>query len=306
MILFNSHDEEIRLKDLVDSKWKDKKIVFDGTSLVSSGFALPETVCNLLGAVCANRGLGGGSIGMAGLGNEFYFRERVSNYDVDADALCIEIDANGTVGGSIDDTDESSWYGKYCNYLRCVREQFPTIPIFLLSDWNVRSGENAVTSGRKRALEFSNATRELSAVYGCVHIDLSTLCQYHQVNQKSALAFSRNGSEDHQRKEMAEKYLYPFIADVIDKYTPIEGDNETAISISANTLSVKVGETKTLKATLAPTQTIWQTNAWASSDKTIALACGGDITGKAVGTATITVTSRHGRTATCQVTVTAE
>lgn len=164
---------------------------------------------------------------------------------------------------------------------------------------------NGVAKDKNILLEvLTNAVRQLAGVYGCIHIDCTTLSQFNMVNEKSCLAFSRNGNEDHQNREVAQKYLYPYIAKRITGYKPIEGYNETNITLSDSSVTVRKGENITVTATLTPRQTIWQTNAWSSDDESVALVCGGVITGVSVGTTTIRVKTKHGIVATCSVTVT--
>lgn len=81
----------------------------------------------------------------------------------------------------------------------------------------------------------------------------------------------------------------------------------TDVTLSATTASVTVGGKTTLTATVAPTDATTKTVTWASSDETIATVKDGVVTGVAAGKATITVTTTDGsKTATCEVTVTAD
>lgn len=77
---------------------------------------------------------------------------------------------------------------------------------------------------------------------------------------------------------------------------------ESKTTISETSLSIKVGETKTLTATVSGAD---KTVAWTSSDAAIAkVEANGSVTGVKAGTATITATA-NGVSATCTVTVTA-
>lgn len=68
-----------------------------------------------------------------------------------------------------------------------------------------------------------------------------------------------------------------------------------------------MGATETLSATVAPTNATDKSVQFTSSDETIATVTPvqGKITGVKAGTATITATTVNGKTATCEVTVTA-
>jgi hypothetical protein len=79
----------------------------------------------------------------------------------------------------------------------------------------------------------------------------------------------------------------------------------TSMTLDKTTLSLTVGSTGTLTATVEPTNATNSTVTWSSSDETIATISSGTVTAIATGTATITVTtSDGGYTASCTVTVT--
>lgn len=283
------------------SNWAGKTIIFDGDSL-TSGYGLPETVCELLGANCRNIAISGVSIGNSALGGNGYFRKRLSSYTPDADAIVIHADYNAhRVAGTIEDLSESTWFGKWNIYLTHLKAMFPTIPVFLMSTFANNTG-----NGRTMAMQFSKAFHELAAVHGCIHIDLGTESQFHMVNAKSYNAFSYNGTQNvHQSREIAKKYLYPYIADRINQYVPIVTTTpDTGVTIDKATATVAVGSTVDLTATITPDRCLYQNNAWTTSNNDIALVSGGQVLGVAAGTATITVKTRSGHTATCVVTVT--
>ena len=81
----------------------------------------------------------------------------------------------------------------------------------------------------------------------------------------------------------------------------------SSVTLDKTTLSIEVGGTSTLTATIAPENATDKTVAWISDKTDIATVTdAGVVAGVAVGTATITVTSADGeKVATCQVTVTA-
>ena len=78
---------------------------------------------------------------------------------------------------------------------------------------------------------------------------------------------------------------------------------ESSTTISTSAMSIKVGETATLKATVTGAD---KSVAWTSSDTSVAtVELNGTVTGKKVGTATITATA-NGVSAKCTVTVTGD
>lgn len=79
----------------------------------------------------------------------------------------------------------------------------------------------------------------------------------------------------------------------------------TGVTLDNTSLSINIGETKTLKATVIPTGATNKKVTWTSSNAKIAsVDANGKVTAVAAGTATITVTTEDGKfTATCKVNV---
>lgn len=78
----------------------------------------------------------------------------------------------------------------------------------------------------------------------------------------------------------------------------------TGVSLSSSSMTIKVGDTSTLTATVSPSNASNKGVSWSSSNSSIATVSAGTVTGVAPGTCTITVTtSDGGYTATCNVTV---
>lgn len=79
----------------------------------------------------------------------------------------------------------------------------------------------------------------------------------------------------------------------------------TGVTLDKTTAEVVEDDSFTLKATIAPANASVQDISWSSSDETVAVVDdNGKVTGKTMGTATITVTTKDGgKTASCVVTV---
>jgi len=78
----------------------------------------------------------------------------------------------------------------------------------------------------------------------------------------------------------------------------------TGVTLSPTMLSLKVGNSQALTATVAPDNATNKAVTWSSSNTAIATVTDGTVTAVAEGTATITVTTADGnKTATCAVTV---
>ena len=86
---------------------------------------------------------------------------------------------------------------------------------------------------------------------------------------------------------------------VVSKEVPI-----TSISLKKTNISLSVNESYTLKATISPSSATNKAITWSSSDRSVAtVSSGGKVTGKKVGSATITATTSNGLTATAEVNV---
>ncbi len=78
----------------------------------------------------------------------------------------------------------------------------------------------------------------------------------------------------------------------------------TSVAVSPTSCEIAVGGTKTLTATVSPTNASNTNVTWTSSNESVATVSGGVVSAKKVGTATITVRTEDGnKTATCSVTV---
>lgn len=84
-----------------------------------------------------------------------------------------------------------------------------------------------------------------------------------------------------------------------------EGNAVTSITLDQKSLTLSIGDTITLWATVMPDKATDKTLEWVSSDENIATVTDGFVTAIGVGSAEITVTAKGGKdvSATCQVTV---
>lgn len=80
----------------------------------------------------------------------------------------------------------------------------------------------------------------------------------------------------------------------------------TSVKLDQTAVTLKAGETATLKATMAPEKTNSKIKSWTTSDANVATVNNGVVTAVAAGTATITVKTSSGKTATATVTVEGE
>ena len=93
-----------------------------------------------------------------------------------------------------------------------------------------------------------------------------------------------------------------------DDEIPGSSDGEdvvvTSIKLNVNALTLEVGESYTLTATVLPSNATDKNITWSSSNTAVATVSGGKVSAVGSGAATITATTSNGKTATCSVTVT--
>ncbi|MBQ0026342.1 MAG: Ig-like domain-containing protein [Lachnospiraceae bacterium] len=79
----------------------------------------------------------------------------------------------------------------------------------------------------------------------------------------------------------------------------------TGVTLSSSSATLTIGETKTLTATVAPSDATNKNITWSSSNSNVATVDNGTVRAISTGSATITARSNNGKTATCAVTVNA-
>ena len=77
----------------------------------------------------------------------------------------------------------------------------------------------------------------------------------------------------------------------------------TSISLSQTSLTLEIGESQTLTATVLPSNATDKSVTWTSSVQSVATVANGKVTAVGSGTATITAATSNGKKATCNVTV---
>lgn len=80
--------------------------------------------------------------------------------------------------------------------------------------------------------------------------------------------------------------------------------NPTSVSLNYSSVTISKGSTKSLSATVSPSNATNKSVTWSSSNTSIASVSNGKITANGLGTATITAKASNGKTAVCRVTVT--
>ncbi len=79
----------------------------------------------------------------------------------------------------------------------------------------------------------------------------------------------------------------------------------TSVSLNKTSLTLEIGESEILTATVLPNNATDKSVTWTSSDQSVAIVANGEVTAVGSGIATITATVSNGKTAICRITVNA-
>lgn len=282
--------------------WTDRLICFEGDSLTAGSAGKFSTVAVAsLGCRESNIALAGKAIFPNEAGATCDYRQRVSRipYNADMIFICGDFNAAWDVAETVEDcfeTDLSTWAGRWNVCLEAIRKSFPNVPVMLVSPWTT----DPSSKKNQHILKYnSQAMLTLARYWGCYFMDFSTETPM-QLNFGHAW-WSSTGEPNVHNNQRAADLVGMVLADRIRIIpAPVWSDTDS-ISLDQATATVAVGSTLEITATTTGNHT----NAWTSSDNSIACVLGGVVYGMSAGTATITAKTHNGNTATCTVTVTA-
>ena len=277
--------------------WNGKKIVFEGDS-ITKNIGFPAYIANGLGASAVDISLAGFPVMGIYSGENKDMRHRISNIPSDADAIIVMGDINSHIAASnvtsdlySFSTDLSKWAGRVNVYIDSVKRAFPTVPLFLVSEYGMET--NGVTS------ELVADYYEIVAKrFGCVFVPVTSESGFSLMY--SYPLYGKDGTDKVHAKTDCVGLWAECVLNKIKTIKPPTFANTDTISIDG-TKSVTVGGTADIGYTVTGNLSLQ----WTSSDYTIACVMGGKVYGISQGTATITAKTRKGNTATCIVTVTA-
>lgn len=273
--------------------WSNKKIVFEGDS-ITANIGFPSYIAGQLGATSSNIARAGFPVMGIYSGENKDFRHRISNISYNADAIVIMGDINNHNTDQSDAEnwltyDTSKWAGRVNTYIDAVKRSFPTVPVFLVSEYGM--GDDGITS-----LIVSQFYEYVAKRAGCIYV--STTAESGFSLSYAYPLWGLNGSDKvHAKSDVVELWAECVLNKIKTIKPPTWADSDT-ISID-NTKSVSVGSTADINYTVTGNLSLQ----WTSSDYSVACVMGGKVYGISQGTATITAKTRNGNTATCTVTV---
>lgn len=295
-------DELLKQKSSGGYDWTGRLICFDGDSLTQGGSGAFSTPCvEILGCNAKNIAQGGIAIFPDNPGHTADFRQRVSRIPHNADLIfvCGDFNASWDVAKTTEEcfaTGLDTWAGRWNAGLKAIKKSFPNVPVMLVSPWTT----NPSSSKNQHILKYnSQAMLTFARYWGCYFMDFSTETPM-QLNYGHQW-WSSTGEPNVHNNQRAADLVGMVLADRIRTIpAPVWSDTDS-ITLDKSTATVAVGST----VEIAATTTGNHTNAWTSSDNSVACVLGGVVYGMAAGTAVITAKSHNGNTASCTVTVTA-
>lgn len=282
--------------------WTGRLIAFDGDSLTAGAHGKFSTAAvELLGCNEKNIAQGGKAVFPDEPGAACDFRQRVSRIPHNADLIfvCGDFNAAWSVAKTTEEcfsTGLDTWAGRWNAGLKAIRKSFPNVPVMLVSPWTTDYSSSKNTHIMKYN---SQAMLTFARYWGCYFMDFATETPM-QLNYGYAWWSSSGDPNVHNNQEAAD-LVGMVLADRIRTIPPPAWRDEDSIVLDKSAATVTVGSTVEIKATTTGNHT----NAWTSSDNSVACVLGGVVYGMAPGTATITAKSHNGNAASCTVTVTA-
>ena len=281
--------------------WSGRLICFDGDSLTQGSAGAFSTPCAaLLGCTEENIAQGGKAIFSDAAGNAWDFRQRVSRIPHNADLIfiCGDFNAAWDVAKTMEAcfaTGLDTWAGRWNAALAAIRKSFPNVPVMLASPWTTPPG----STKNQHILKYNaQAMLTLARYWGCYFMDFATETPM-QLNFGHKW-WSGTGEPNVHNNQRAADLVGMVLADRIRTIpAPVWSDTDS-ITLDKSTATVAVGSTVEITATTTGNHT----NAWTSSDDSVACVLGGVVYGMSAGTATITAKTHNGNGAACTVTVT--
>lgn len=123
-------------------------------------------------------------------------------------------------------------------------------------------------------------------------------------NKKQNFIKRFNSHSEYDTFVQSEDFVIPNVSQCLTEWDIHYNTRATGVTLDEDSITIGVGETGTLTATVLPVNAGNKNITWSTSNDAIATVADGVVSGVAAGTATITVTTEEGGfTATCVVTV---
>lgn len=242
---------------------------------------------------------------------------QITSYTGAADAIILNGGVNdknnGLPIGSIETNYDASYNtSTFCGALerslQCIMDRYPLAVKLYIIPHSFAKDNSYVDSIYSKAIEICDK-------WNMPYLDMRKYSQI-AMTSKNKSKYTRNANSGvGDGVHPVESWYRTFYSPVIDQklrnlgigYTtaPVAPTviAVTSVSLGKNTLSIKKGESATLTATVKPSNATNQSVKWSTSNSNVTVS-NGEVTGKAVGTSVVTVTTDDGGyTAKCTVNV---
>ena len=273
--------------------WSGRTVVFEGESITMNGtMKYPEYVAEQTDIKAVKIGIAGVPIIGDYVGKNRDFRRRISNIPADADAIIVLGDCNAITSSDSQQNSTSivDWGGRWNLAVDAIKRSFPTVPLFLVSEYPMNGKDN---QNRNTPIQFEAMSRKYGAIFVCLATEspLSLIYSY----PKYGLTATDGVHTNHEGM----KLFADAIIRRLKQVPPPDWTGTDSITID-KTASVEVGGTVSIGYEVTGDLSVQ----WTSDNMDVACVMGGKVYGMTAGTATITAKTRSGKTATCIVTVT--
>lgn len=272
--------------------WSKKKVVFEGESITANGtMGYPARVKQQTGCDAKIIAVSGVPIMGNYAGKSYDFRRRISNIPADADAIIILGDCNAPATGNQEySTNIEEWGGRWNLAIEAIKKSFPTVPLFLVSQYPMKGKPS---QNKYVAPQFEAMARNYGAIFICLATESPISLLY------SAPTWGLSATDGVHCNHESTLVWADVIAKKLTEVQPTVWIGTDTIAIDEAT-TCAVGSTVDIPYTITGDLSIQ----WTSNNMDVACVMGGKVYGMAVGTATITATTRNGNTASCIVTIT--
>lgn len=307
----------------VKNPYKNKTIVAFGDSIIAgwgwkegTGIIQPlkEKYTN---ATWINKAESGANMAVTSSPAHTPIVNQVTSYTGAADAIILDGGVNdknngisiGSIATAYDATyDISTFCGALESALQHIMDTYPLAVKLYIIPHSFAKDNSYVDSIYSKAIEICDK-------WNMPYLDMRK-CSQIAMTSKNKSKYTRNANSGvGDGVHPVESWYRTFYSPVIDQKlrnlgigytTPSVAPTViavTSVSLGKNTLSIKKGESATLTATVKPSNATNQLVKWSTSNSNVTVS-NGEITGKAVGTSVVTVTTDDGGyTAQCTVNV---
>lgn len=316
-------EHPVGIDETLTNPYKNKTIVAFGDSILAGwGWKEGTGIITPLkekynGATWINKAESGANMAVTSNPSHTPIVTKITSYTGAADAIIIDGGVNdinnGIPMGSIA-TDYDAVYntGTFCgaleSALQYIMDRYPLAVKLYIIPHSFAKDNSYVDSIYSKAIEICDK-------WNMPYLDMRK-CSQIAMTSKNKSKYTRNANSGvGDGVHPVESWYRTFYSPVIDQklrnlgigYTtaPVAPTviAVTSVSLGKNTLSIKKGESAILTATVKPSNATNQSVKWSTSNSNVTVS-NGEVTGKAVGTSVVTVTTDDGGyTAQCTVNV---